>query len=80
MPIVLDEEMRPVEPISSWFRHLALGRRSSNTMRAYGYAILRLAAFLAERERDVTTASENDLLEFRLWRLELQERPIDQVT
>lgn len=80
MPIVLDEAMAPVEPLSSWLRQLAMARRSRKTMRTYGYAALRLHAFLVERQRDLLTATESDLFEYRLWRLEQQEDPIDQVT
>ena len=36
-PVLLDEAMRPVELLSSWFRHLALLGRSRKTMRKYAY-------------------------------------------
>ncbi|MFJ6355019.1 hypothetical protein ACIQKB_36880 [Streptomyces sp. NPDC092046] len=29
MPILLDEAMRPVEPVTSWFRSLALERKDA---------------------------------------------------
>ncbi|MCX4902254.1 hypothetical protein OHU11_41085 (plasmid) [Streptomyces sp. NBC_00257] len=38
-PILLDEAMRPVEPVSSWFRSLALDRKDTKTMRSYAYSV-----------------------------------------
>ena len=37
MPVLLDEAMRPVEPLSSWFRHLAVMGRSPEAMHKYAY-------------------------------------------
>jgi hypothetical protein len=34
MLVLLDDQMRPVEPVSSWFRSLALAERDTATMRA----------------------------------------------
>src|SRR5260370_378097 len=42
VPVLLDGLMRPVEPLSSWFRYLALAGRSPKTMRKYAYIGLRL--------------------------------------
>jgi integrase len=51
-PVLLDEvSMRPVEPWCSWFRHLAYHAKAAKTMREYAYILLRLADFLAVRER-----------------------------
>lgn len=36
-PVLLDEAMRPVEPLSSWFRHLAVMGRSPEAMHKYAY-------------------------------------------
>ncbi|WP_457469883.1 hypothetical protein [Streptomyces sp. TE4109] len=38
-PILLYEAMRPVEPVSSWFRSLALERKDAKTMRSYAYSV-----------------------------------------
>ncbi|MGW4241177.1 tyrosine-type recombinase/integrase [Nocardia sp. NPDC004722] len=80
MPVLLDSAMRPVEPLSSWFRHLALLGRSPKTMRKYAYATLRLHDFLTGRDRDFLSATEQDLLEYRLLRTRLQTVPITRVT
>jgi integrase len=80
MPVLLDDQMRPVEPVSSWFRSLALAERDEATMRAYAYAVLRLMEFLRNRGSDLLTATETDLLEFRHWRTQAQDDPIQRVT
>lgn len=67
-PIVLDERMRPVEPLTSWGRGLGLDEMDADTMRTYAYAVLRLVAFLAARGLDPFSATETDLKEFRHWR------------
>ncbi|MFD8263589.1 hypothetical protein ACFV19_32920 [Streptomyces griseoluteus] len=66
-PILLDEAMRPVEPVSSWFRSLALERKDAKTMRSYAYSVLMLH-FLLARGTDLQSVTEADLREFRLWR------------
>ncbi|WP_157495441.1 hypothetical protein [Kutzneria sp. 744] len=48
-PILLDEQMRPVEPISTWFRILALASRDAKTMLDYAYIGRRLLLFLNHR-------------------------------
>jgi integrase len=80
MPVLLDEAMRPVEPLSSWFRHLALAGRSPKTMRKYAYIALRLSDFLTQRGSDLLSATEEDLLEYRLLRGQIQEVPIGKAT
>ncbi|MEU4711626.1 site-specific integrase [Nocardia salmonicida] len=80
LPVLLDSAMRPVEPLSSWFRHLALLGRSPKTMRKYAYVALRLHEFLAGRGRDLLSATESDLLEYRLLRTRAQAMPITRVT
>ncbi|MGW8490345.1 hypothetical protein [Streptomyces sp. NPDC055886] len=73
----VDDEMRPVEPACSWFRHLAyLGRDPEDTLRHYAYIVLRLMEFLAERGRDLGTAAESDLVAYRRSRIELQDAPV----
>jgi hypothetical protein len=37
MPVLLDEAMRPIEPLSSWFRNLAVMGRSPEAMHKYAY-------------------------------------------
>ncbi|MGV4923833.1 hypothetical protein K2224_00605 [Streptomyces sp. BHT-5-2] len=80
MPIVLGSDMRPVEPLSSWFRHLAYLGRTAGTMRSYAYVVLRLADYLASRQTDLLAAGEVDLLAYRRQRLDVQAAPLDQVT
>jgi hypothetical protein len=67
-PVLLDEAMRPVEPVSSWFRSLALARRDAKSMRAYAYTVLMLLGFLLARGADLRSATEMDILQFRQWR------------
>ena len=80
MPILLDSAMRPVEPVSSWFRHLALMSRSAKTMRKYAYVALRLSEFLAQADTDLVSATETDLLEYRALRTREQPEPIAKTT
>lgn len=77
-PVLLDDTMRPVEPLTSWFRAMGLAGRDAKTMRAYAYTALMLFNFLAARGRDLASASEADLLEFRLWRREQAEVTVGQ--
>lgn len=79
-PILLDEAMRPVEPISSWFRKLALDGRDAKTMRAYAYTAVMLLNFLASRGLDYGSAAETDIHEFRLWRREQAPDPVSTAT
>ncbi|SIM72986.1 tyrosine-type recombinase/integrase [Micromonospora cremea] len=69
-PVLLSESMWPVEPLCSWFRELALNRRSPKTMRGYAYTALMLLRFLQARGLDLASASEADLQDFRQWRLD----------
>ncbi|MET7388300.1 hypothetical protein ACFYPT_04250 [Streptomyces sp. NPDC005529] len=75
--MIVDDQMRPVEPACSWFRHLAyLGRDPEDTLRHYAYIVLRLMEFLAERGRELSTAAESDLVAYRRSRVELQDAPV----
>ncbi|WP_327118750.1 hypothetical protein OG206_22175 [Streptomyces sp. NBC_01341] len=77
LPVIVDGQMRPVEPACSWFRYLAyLGRDPENTLRHYAYIVLRLMEFLAERGRELGTAAESDLVAYRRSRIELQDVPV----
>ncbi|MET7928313.1 site-specific integrase [Streptomyces sp. NPDC005349] len=75
-PILLDEAMRPVEPVSSWFRSLALERKDAKTMRSYAYSVLMLLHFLRARDADLRSATETDLREFRLVRQDEAEQVV----
>jgi Phage integrase, N-terminal SAM-like domain len=71
MPVFLDEvSMRPVEPLCSWFRHLAYEDKSAKTLREYAYVVRRFVHFLRARGRDVVTATESDLRAYRVMRVE----------
>ncbi|MCX4598099.1 hypothetical protein OG819_53975 [Streptomyces sp. NBC_01549] len=80
MPVVLGADMNPVEPLCSWFRHLAYLGRDPETMRSYAYVVLRLADYLAFRGRDLLSATEGDLVAYRRQRLELRAVPIGPET
>ncbi|MFJ5850446.1 MULTISPECIES: site-specific integrase [unclassified Streptomyces] len=79
-PILLDDAMRPVEPVSSWFRSLALARRDAKSMRAYAYTVLMLLGFLLARGADLRSATEMDILQFRQWRREDAEGTVEGST
>jgi len=66
IPVLLDEAMRPVEPLSSWFRHLASMGRSPKTMCKSAYIAV--------------PATETDLLEYRALRTRKQLEPICKAT
>ncbi|MER6085437.1 site-specific integrase [Streptomyces sp. NPDC001833] len=79
-PILLNEAMRPVEPMSSWFRVLAQQGRDEKTMRAYAYSVLMLLNFLTARGLDLRLATEADVLDFRQWRREEAEETVEEAT
>ncbi|PWR16853.1 hypothetical protein DKT69_03320 [Micromonospora sicca] len=64
-----------VEPLCSWFRELALNRRSPKTMRGYGYTALMLLRFLQARGLDL---AEADVQDFRRWRLDEAEQTVGE--
>lgn len=77
MPVFLDEvSMRPVEPLCSWFRHLAYEDKAAQTLREYAYIVRRLVGFLRSRGRDLLTASESDLKAYQALRTEIQDSPV----
>ncbi|MCX4851724.1 hypothetical protein [Streptomyces sp. NBC_00893] len=76
-PILLDEAMRPVEPVSSWFRSLVLERRDAKTMRSYAYSVPMLLHFHLAQDADLRSATEADLPEFRLLRQNEAENVVD---
>lgn len=79
MPVFLDEEsMRPVEPLCSWARHLAYEGKDSKTLREYAYIVRRFVSFLRSRGRELLSATESDLVAYRMLRTQLQERPVGE--
>jgi integrase len=77
MPVFLDDvTMLPIEPLCSWFRHLAYEGKDSKTMREYAYIVRRFVHFLESRGRDLLGATESDLTAYRMMRTDLQDRPV----
>lgn len=77
MPVFLDgRTMRPVEPLCSWFRHLAYDDKDAKTLREYAYIVRRFVGFLVARDRGLLEATESDFVAYRNWRTQLQERPV----
>ncbi|MET8621038.1 tyrosine-type recombinase/integrase [Streptomyces albidoflavus] len=79
-PVLLDDWMRPVEPVSSWFRSLALERADRKTMKAYALTSFMLLRFLTARGLDLRSATEWDILQFRQWRLEEATATVEEPT
>ncbi len=76
-PVFLDEQaMRPVEPLCSWFRHLAYEDKDVKTLREYSYVVRRFVHFLESRERGLLQATESDFTAYRTWRTQVQDKPI----
>ena len=67
-PIVVDSEMRPVEPLCTFLR-LYSETVSHNSVYAYALDALRFTRFLAENNTDVLAAGRADLLAYRKHRL-----------
>ncbi|MGW2800786.1 tyrosine-type recombinase/integrase [Streptomyces sp. NPDC001269] len=76
-PVLLDDAMRPIEPVSSWFRRLAWRRRRPKTMRSYAYTVVMLLGFLQARGLDLRSATESDILQFRQWRLDDADETVE---
>nr|WP_237331101.1 site-specific integrase [Streptomyces mexicanus] len=68
MPVLLDEAIRPVEPLCSWFRRLAMERMAPKTMKAYAHTALMLLNFLHKWDQDLRSATEQDIRDFEAWR------------
>ena len=76
-PVFLDEaSMLPVEPLCSWFRHLAYEGKDTKTLREYAYIARRLVHFLMSRGRDLLAATESDLRAYHGLRTQVQDRPV----
>ncbi|MFI5540644.1 hypothetical protein ACIA5H_30045 [Nocardia sp. NPDC051900] len=77
MPIFLDEaSMRPVEPLCSWFRHLAYEGKDGKTLREYAYIARRFVHFLQSRSRDLLAVTESDVMAYHVLRTSVQPKPI----
>ncbi|MEU8794585.1 site-specific integrase [Streptomyces sp. NPDC048643] len=72
--------MRPVEPLSSWFRLIGQQGLDPKTMKAYAYTVIMLLNYLTARGLDLRQATENDVLEFRRWRREDAEETVEETT
>ncbi|WP_255433437.1 site-specific integrase [Amycolatopsis sp. WAC 01375] len=70
--------MLPVEPLCSWFRHLAYENKSAKTLREYAYIVRRYVGFLESRGRSFRDATESDLAAYRMFRTQLQDRPVGE--
>ena len=68
--------MLPIEPLCSWFRHLAYDDKDAKTMREYAYIVRRFVHFLQSRGRDLLDATESDFTAYRVMRTALQDRPV----
>lgn len=79
-PILLDDAMRPVEPLSTWFRSMALDRMDAKTMKSYALTLLMLLHFLMARGSDLLSATEADIKQFRQWRLDEDEETVEEVS
>ncbi|MFD4829139.1 hypothetical protein ACFWPV_04665 [Streptomyces uncialis] len=76
-PIYLDEEtMMPVEPLCSWGRNMSYADLARSTLKDYGRIMARFAGHQEGRSRDVLAATESDLVAFKRFRTQMQERPI----
>jgi integrase len=76
-PVFLDEvSMLPVEPLCSWFRHLAYDDKSAKTMREYAYIVRRFVGFVRSRGRDLTTVTESDVKAYHVLRTQVQDKPV----
>jgi site-specific recombinase XerD len=81
MPVFLDEStMRPVEPLCSWFRHLAYEDKDAKTLREYAYIVRRFVGFLESRGRGLLEAAESDFTAYRAMRTRLQDKPVGDAT
>ena len=80
-PVFLDEHtMRPIEPLCSWFRHLAYEDKDAKTMREYAYIVRRFVHFLQSRGPRSAHATESDFSAYRAMRTQLQDRPVGDAT
>jgi site-specific recombinase XerD len=76
---VLDDDMRPVEPVTSFLLEMA-SEVSERTRREYSLDLFALARFLAEAGTSLVDADEHHLTAYRRWRQEGQDRPVARST
>jgi integrase len=80
-PVFLDEmTMLPIEPLCSWFRHLAYDDKDVKSLREYAYIVRRFVDFLRSRGQDLLDATESDFHAYRILRTQTQDKPVGDVT
>lgn len=79
MPLLLDDQWRPIEPWTTYFRTIA-SATGKTTTRNYGYDAFRFASFLASRGTDVVQATTDDIVAYRESRLSDAESPVAPAT
>ncbi|MCL7369592.1 tyrosine-type recombinase/integrase [Streptomyces ardesiacus] len=81
-PFFVDEDMRPAEPMCSYFFELAK-HVEAESLRDYAYDMMTLDDFLArvlDPPADLLSATEEDLVAFRRWRTQLSPAPVGPAT
>jgi integrase len=80
-PFILGPEMRPAEPLCSFFFHLSRSLAAS-TLADYAHDLLDLAAFLSRMPvpAGLLSAGEDDLLAYREYCTRDRERPVSAAT
>jgi integrase len=80
-PFILGPDMRPAEPLCSFFFHLSKTLAAS-TMADYAHDLLDLAAFLSLMPvpADLLSAGENELVAYREYCVRDRERPVSAAT
>ncbi|MFF7249973.1 site-specific integrase [Embleya sp. NPDC008237] len=80
-PFVVDASMRPVEPLCSYFFEMSK-HVGAKTLADYAYDLIGLVEFLAVLEPpvDLVSATEDDLVAYRLHRTVRQDTPVAAAT
>jgi integrase len=80
-PFILGPDMRPAEPLCSFFFHLSRSLAAS-TMADYTHDLLDLAGFLGRMPvpADLLSAGEDELLAYREYCIRERERPVSAAT
>ncbi|UCA23009.1 MULTISPECIES: tyrosine-type recombinase/integrase [Mycobacterium] len=80
-PVFLDEmTMLPIEPLCSWFRHLAYDDKDAKTLHEYAYIVRRFVHFLQSRGRGLLDPTESDFQAYRVLRTQTQDKPVGDTT
>lgn len=80
-PVFLDEmTMLPIEPLCSWFRHLAYDDKDAKTLHEYAYIVRRFVHFLESRGRGLLDPTESDIQGYRVLRTQTQDKPVGDTT